>query len=121
MAKKKDRVYYRKGAELDGVREAGHIAADILRQTGEVIKAGATTRDIDLAAADLIADRNCVSAFLGYRGFPGNICISVNDQVVHGIGGDRVIEEGDAVSIDVGIYTPDRWVGDNAKTVPVGA
>ena len=62
---------------------------------------------------------NCKSAFLGYRGFPGNICISINEEVVHGIGGSRVIQDGDVVKIDIGIVY-DGWVGDNALTVPVG-
>jgi methionyl aminopeptidase len=61
----------------------------------------------------------CTSAFLGYRQFPGNICISINEEVVHGIGGARVIQDGDIVKIDIGIYR-DGGVGDNALTVPVG-
>jgi methionyl aminopeptidase len=63
--------------------------------------------------------RHSRSAFLGYRGFPGHICISINEEVVHGIGGSRVIQDGDVVKIDVGIFY-DGWVGDNALTVPVG-
>ncbi|NNE90573.1 MAG: type I methionyl aminopeptidase [Verrucomicrobiales bacterium] len=120
MAKRKNRPIIRVGAEADGLRRAGKIASDILQATGKLIEAGKTTAEIDLAAADLIADEGCESAFLGYRGFPGNICISMNEEVVHGIGGDRVIEEGDVVKIDIGITTPDGWVGDNAMSVPVG-
>lgn len=120
MAKRKNKIHYRSGAEADGLREAGHIAAEVLRKTCELAVVGATTGEIDQAAADMIADRNCISAFLNYRGFPGNICISVNEEVVHGIGSDRVLKDKDIVKIDVGIKTPDGWIGDNAKTVAVG-
>lgn len=120
MAKRKSRIQLRSGSEVDGLREAGSIAANILRQCAEMVAPGVTTGTIDQAAADLVTENKCVSAFLGYRGFPGNICISVNEEVVHGIGGTRVLNEGDIVKIDVGIETPDGWIGDNAKTIPVG-
>ncbi len=120
MAKRKSRIQLRTGSELDGLREAGHIAATILRQCSELAKPGATTGEIDQAARQFIADNDCVSAFFGYRGFPGQICISVNEEVVHGIGGERVLREADIVKIDVGILTQDGWIGDNAKTVAVG-
>lgn len=120
MAKRKSRIQLRSGAELDGLREAGSIAADILRQCSEMVRPGITTGEIDAAADQFVMEHGCVSAFLGYRGFPGNICISMNEEVVHGIGGDRVMNEGDIVKIDVGIETPDGWIGDNAKTIPVG-
>ncbi len=110
----------RRGRQLDYMREAGHLAAEILRLTAAEIRPGVTTAEIDAAAADLIADRGCTSAFLGYRGFPGNICISMNEEVVHGIGGPRVIQPGDVAKIDVGIFHK-GWVGDNARSVPVGA
>ncbi len=121
MAKRKNRIHLRSGAELDHLREAGHIAAEILRETCGLAKVGATTGEIDRAAADLIKKRGCISAFLNYRGFPGHICISVNEEVVHGIGSDRVLEDKDIVKIDVGIRTPAGWIGDNAKTVAVGS
>jgi len=120
MAKRKSRIQLRKGAELDGLREAGSIAADILRQCSEMVRPGITTGEIDAAADQFVKEHGCVSAFFDYRGFPGNICISMNEEVVHGIGGDRVMNEGDIVKIDVGIETPDGWIGDNAKTIPVG-
>lgn len=120
MAKRKSRIQLRSGSEVDGLREAGAIAADILRRSCEMVAPGVTTGEIDRAAADMIAAERCRSAFHGYRGFPGNICISVNEEVVHGIGSDRALEDGDIVKIDVGIRTPDGWIGDNAKTVPAG-
>ena len=110
----------RKGRQLDYMRQAGETAAEILQLTAKEIRPGVTTREVDEAAAQFIAERNCTSAFLGYRGFPGHICISLNEEVVHGIGGDRVIQYQDIVKIDVGIVK-DGWVGDNAMTVPVGS
>lgn len=85
-----------------------------------MVEPGMTTGHIDKAAAEMVVEAKCESAFLNYRGFPGNICISVNEEVVHGIGSDRVLNDGEIVKIDVGILTPDGWIGDNAKTVPVG-
>lgn len=120
MAKRKSRIQLRSGSELDGLREAGAKAAEILQLSADLAKAGTTTGEIDLAARDFMADRSCVSAFLGYKGFPGQICISVNEEVVHGIGGARVLAEGDVVKIDVGIRTESGWIGDNAKSVAVG-
>lgn len=120
MAKRKSRIQLRRGSELDGLREAGAMAAEILALTGGQVRPGATTGEIDGAAADFMADRSCKSAFLGYRGFPGHICISVNEEVVHGIGGPRELREGDIVKIDVGILTKEGWIGDNAKSVSVG-
>jgi methionyl aminopeptidase len=102
------------------LREAGALAAEILRLTAAEVKPGASTLDVDRAAARLMAERDCKSAFLGYRKFPGHICISLNDEVVHGIGrAARMIREGDIVKIDVGIIKS-GWVGDNATTIPVG-
>ncbi len=110
----------RKGRQLDYMRRAGEIAAEVLKLTAKEIRPGVTTGEVDEAAAQFIAERGCVSAFLGYRGFPGYTCISMNEEVVHGIGGERVIQYGDIVKLDVGIIK-DGWVGDNAKTIPVGA
>jgi methionyl aminopeptidase len=106
--------------EIEKMREACACAARVLDRLGALVRPGATTGDVDAAAADLMSDEKCRSAFLGYRGFPGNICISVNEEVVHGIGGTRRIQYGDIVKLDVGVIK-DGWVGDTAKTVPVGA
>jgi len=121
MAKRKSRIQLRSGSDLDGLREAGAIAAEVLRVSCELVRAGVTTGEIDRAASALMAERSCTSAFLGYKGFPGHICISVNEEVVHGIGGTRVLADGDVVKIDVGIQTRKGWIGDNAKSVHVGS
>ncbi len=109
----------RKGKQLDFMRAAGGLARDILLKTAKEIRPGVTTGEIDAYAADLMRETGCKSAFLGYRGFPGHICISVNEEVVHGIGGPRPIAYGDIIKIDIGIVK-DGWVGDNAVTIPVG-
>ena len=106
-------------AEIECMLQATQIAARVRDSVAEFIQPGLTTRQIDEYAADQIASRNAVSAFLGYRGFPGTICISVNDEVVHGIGGDRIVQEGDIVSIDCGVVF-DGFIGDTARTVIVG-
>jgi methionyl aminopeptidase len=106
-------------SQFDHIRRAGGVARDVLLKIAENVKPGATTKDMDLIGAAEIKARGAISAFLGYRGFPGTICISINEEVVHGIGGPRVIQDGDIVSIDVGVHYND-WVGDNALTVPVG-
>lgn len=113
------RIPIRHGAQQAAIRRANEIAREILLRTAAEIRAGITTAEVDRFAASEMRARGCKSAFLGYRGFPGNICISINEEVVHGIGGPRLIREGDIVKIDVGIVF-DGWVGDNALTVPVG-
>lgn len=101
------------------MRLACRAASDVLARVSALIRPGMTTGEIDQAAADFISDEECKSAFYGYREFPGTICISVNDEVVHGIGGSRRIQYGDIVKLDIGVIK-DGWVGDTAATVPVG-
>lgn len=120
MAKKKARIFLRNGSEIDGMREAGALAAQVLRETCALVRPGITTGEVDQGAAEIIEKLGCKSAFLGYRGFPGNICISVNEEIVHGIGGKRELLDHDILKVDVGIVTPSGWVGDNAKSIPVG-
>jgi len=120
MAKrKKNGIRIKTGEQIEKMREAGRLASEVLVATSKFIEAGKTTKEVDEYAGELIKERGGVPTFLGYRGFPGNICISMNEEVVHGIGGDRVIVDGDLVSIDIGV-TADGWIGDNATTVPVG-
>jgi len=109
--------------EIDKMRIACRTASDVLERVAELIRPGISTKEIDQAAADLMADAGVQSAFLGYRlghrVFPGNICISLNDEIVHGIGSQRRIQYGDIVKLDIGVVQ-DGWVGDTAATVPVG-
>jgi len=109
--------------EIEKMRQACRTASDVLDRVSDLIRPGITTREVDQAAADFMSDAGVKSAFLGYRlghrVFPGNICISLNDEVVHGIGSQRRIQYGDIVKLDIGIIQ-EGWVGDNATTVPVG-
>lgn len=105
--------------EIEKMRTSCRVASEILDRVSSLIRPGISTSEADQAAADLMAEAGCKSAFLGYRGFPGNICISVNEEVVHGIGGARRIQYGDIVKLDIGVVK-DGWVGDTATTVPVG-
>ncbi len=102
------------------MRAACAAAADVLQAVAILVVPGCTTQELNQAAGELIAQRGGKSPFLGYKGYPGNICVSVNEEVVHGIPGKRRIQYGDIVSLDVGIIV-DGYVGDNATTVAVGA
>ncbi len=102
------------------MRASGRAVGEVLHALTRMLEPGMTTRHIDLEAARLIKEKGGISAFLGYRGFPGSICISVNEEIVHGIGGVRRLIYGDLVKMDVGILI-DGWVGDSAVTVAVGA
>lgn len=101
------------------MRRSGRLVAEVVNALRSILVPGIRTSEVDRYAAELIAARGAKSAFLGYRGFPGSICISVNEEVVHGIGGDRVLQYGDLVKLDVGVVK-DGWVGDTAVTFPVG-
>ena len=105
--------------DLELMRPACLVAAKVLDEVANFIAPGLTTGDIDEFGAQRIKENGAKSAFLGYRSYPCHICISVNDEVVHGISGKRRIEFGDIVSIDVGVFF-NGFVGDNARTVVVG-
>ena len=105
--------------EIEKMRLSCRAASDVLERTGALVQPGVTTGEIDRAAASFMREASAKSAFLNYRGFPGNICISVNDEVVHGIGGSRRIQYGDIVKLDIGVVF-NGWVGDTATTIPVG-
>ncbi len=124
MAKRKSNkseISIKSPSEIKEMRVACETASEILQNVAKYIAAGVgkTTKEVDLYAAELMKERDCVSAFLGYRGFPAYTCISPNEEVVHGIGDDYVIKDGDLISVDVGI-TKNGWIGDNATTVAVG-
>ncbi|MDE1171557.1 MAG: type I methionyl aminopeptidase [Verrucomicrobium sp.] len=112
-------ISIKQGAEIDGMRRSGAAVGAILEKVAAVLEPGMTTREVDSFAAEQIRAAGARSAFLNYRGFPGNICISVNEEVVHGIGGSRRLQLGDIVKLDIGIVK-DGWIGDTATTVPVG-
>ena len=89
--------------EVEKIRQSGKILAEVIREIKRLIISGVKTSFLDQVAADLIKSHGARPAFLGYRGYPASICISINEQVVHGIPGERVIESGDLVSVDIGV------------------
>ncbi len=106
--------------EIVILRKAGRILSSVLRQVASSLKAGMTTKDVDLLTEKLIAQNGCRPAFKGYRGYPASACVSINQEVVHGIPSDgRVIKAGDIVSIDAGLIY-ENYFADAAMTLPVG-
>lgn len=101
------------------MRAAGQIAAAARRLAGELVLPGATTLEIDTAVRKFIESQGAKPSFLGYNGFPGSACISVNDEIIHGIPGRRKLREGDIVSVDVGALY-EGYHGDCAGTFPCG-
>ncbi len=105
--------------EIQLMRQAGKITAAARALAGAMVAPGVTTREIDRAVYRFIRSKGAEPSFLGYNGFPASVCISVNDEVIHGIPGKRVLKEGDIVSVDVGAFK-DGYHGDCAGTYPCG-
>lgn len=114
-----ERIITRNPNEISKLRVAGEASARILTEVAAIVRPGITTKEIDDYARELFAREKCGNAFFGYGGYPGQLCISVNEVVVHGIGDSRVVHDGDIVSLDAGAIVG-GWYGDNALTVPVG-
>ena len=112
-------INVKSAAEISKMQLAGKIAGGALKLAGEKIEAGMTTKELDKIIHDYIVKNGAVPSFLGYGGFPASACISVNDEVIHGIPGKRKILEGDIVSVDVGAFI-DGYHGDTCATFPVG-
>src|SRR5918911_3523794 len=105
--------------ELDKMRAAGRLVAQVREELRRMVRPGVTTLELDAAAEKMIRDAGALPTFKGYHGFPFSICASVNEQVVHGFPSNYKLQEGDIFSIDVGV-TLNGFVGDTATTVPVG-
>ncbi len=105
--------------EIAIMRRAGAIVADVLAEMRERVRPGVTTEELDRIAREIIESCGATPSFLGHQGFPASICASVNDEVVHGIPGPRVLNEGDLFSIDIGAYL-EGYHADSALTLPVG-
>lgn len=101
------------------MRAAGQLAGTVLEEVAAFVAPGLTTVEIDQFAAGRIKNYGARSAFLGYHKYPCHLCISVNDEVVHGLAGKRRVQFGDIISLDVGVVYH-GWIGDTARTVPVG-
>ena len=105
--------------EIAAMREAGRIVGQTLRLLGRMVEPGISTGELDAEAERFIRGKGAVPTFKGYHGFPGSVCVSINEEVVHGIPSGRRLKEGDIVSIDCGA-TLGGYIGDAAVTVPVG-
>ena len=105
--------------EIEHMRRAGRITAAARALAGKLVKPGVTTLEIDHAVRKFIEEQGATPSFLGYAGYPGSACISVNDEVIHGIPGHRKLKEGDIVSVDVGAFF-EGFHGDCAATFPCG-
>ncbi len=106
-------------ADIEIMRKAGRVVGQTLDMIGEHIQPGISTQQLDMLIEDFILSKGAVPAFKNYHGFPASACISIDDEVVHGIPGERKLKEGEIVSIDVGSIV-DGFYGDGAKTFPVG-
>ena len=105
--------------EIELMRRAGKITAAARASAGKMVTPGVTTHEIDQAVYHFIKSQGATPSFLHYQGYPASVCVSVNDEIIHGIPGKRVLHEGDIVSIDVGAYK-DGFHGDCAATFPCG-
>lgn len=105
--------------QIEKMAASGKILADIFLEVRELVAPGVTTGEIDRQLEGMIRDAGCTPSFKGYHGFPASACISTNEEVVHGIPGDRVLQEGDIVGIDIGLIH-DQWHADSAETMAVG-
>ncbi len=113
-------IKIKSGEEIERMRAAGQAVARALESIAKSIVPGVTrTKDIDNLAQVLLTKENAIPSFKGYRGYPANACVSVNEEVVHGIPGDRVIQDGDIVGVDLGAIV-NGWHGDSALTIAVG-
>src|SRR4051812_40393621 len=120
MSNRGQRIVLKSPREINIMREANQHVAEILKMMCDAVEPGISTWELDQIARKEIARRKVKSAFLGYRGYPATVCVSVNEEIVHGIPRkDKVLEAGDIIGIDFGVVHG-GYVGDSARTVPVG-
>lgn len=112
-------IYLKSSNEIEIMKKAGRIVAETLAKVEEVIRPGITTMELDRIAEEYITNCGARPSFKGYHGFPGTLCTSVNEEVVHGIPGNKVLQEGDIISVDCGAFFQ-GFHGDAARTFPVG-
>jgi len=113
------RIELKSPREIDLLRNAGHVAAEILMELKSKITSGMTTHDIDGMAEKMMRQRGTTPSFLNYRGYPATVCTSVNEEVVHSIPGSRRLKDGDILSLDIGMFL-EGYCGDTATTFAIG-
>ena len=119
MARPVEAFRLKRPEEIEKMRASGPILGECLAHLAAEVRPGITTLDLDREADTFIRDHGCVPGFLGYQDYPNSLCVSVNDEVVHGIPGPRVIEDGDLVSLDCGLIL-DGWWADSGLSVACG-
>ncbi len=112
-------ITIKSATELEAMRQSSRIVATVLGELEPLIRPGIRTRDLDLYAEKRTRELGAVPAFKGYRGYPASVCISVNEEIIHGIPSGRILQEGDIVSLDFGVLF-EGFYSDSALTAPVG-
>ncbi|HTQ26509.1 MAG TPA: type I methionyl aminopeptidase [Puia sp.] len=112
-------IYYKTDTEIELMRESSLLVSKTLAEIAKLLKPGITTLELDKVVGTFIRDHQGIPSFLNYRGYPFNSCISVNDVVVHGFPNGEVLEEGDIISVDIGVYK-NGFHGDHAYTFAIG-
>lgn len=115
----REMIHIKTPAEIEIMRQSNRLVAQVLQKLRGAIKPGATTKELDQIAEHSIRAAGATPAFKGYRGYPASLCVSINEEVVHGIPGSRRLKKGEVVSLDLGAYL-NGYYGDAAITVPVG-
>ena len=113
------KIYFKSSEDIEKIRESSLLVSKTLAEVAKVIREGLKTIELDKLAESFIRDNGGVPAFLNYNGFPYSLCISLNDQVVHGFPGNYEIKDGDIVSVDCGVIL-NKFFGDSAYTFPIG-
>ncbi len=119
MSWSKQKINLKSADQVDKMQASAEVLASVFLSIRDLVVPGATTAAIDEVVESKIREAGCIPSFKGYHGFPGSACISVNEEVVHGIPGSRELVEGDIVGIDIGVIK-DGWHADSAETMPVG-
>jgi len=119
MSFSKQKIKLKSADQVDKMQASAEILASVFLEVRKLVRPGVTTGELDEVIEAKIREAGCIPSFKGYHGFPAAACISVNEEVVHGIPGKRVLLDGDIVGIDIGLIKDD-WHADSAETVPVG-
>ncbi len=119
MSWNKQQIKLKSTEEVDKMQASAEILASVFCEVRKLVRPGVSTKALDDSIEAMIRDASCIPSFKGYHGFPASACISIDEEVVHGIPGERVLKEGEIVGIDIGLIKDD-WHSDSAETLPVG-